>query len=66
MSIEHTIYCDGCGMLGDASRISGDHARTRLRLDRGWLVGARGGKDYCEDCKRTPVKIASGVSGESV
>lgn len=51
MSVEFTIICNECVILGDSSRVSAARARAALREDRGWRVALPGGIDLCEGCK---------------
>lgn len=45
MSVEVTICCDGCSIVGDGAKTA-EKARQDLR-DRGWKTGMPGGKDFC-------------------
>ena len=49
MSIEYTIYCNGCGRLIDASNVSAAEARKSVR-DMGGQVNLPGGEDMCHQC----------------
>jgi hypothetical protein len=49
MSLEYTIYCDGCGEVTEASTQSAAKAREGVRV-MGGKVNLPGGKDLCKDC----------------
>lgn len=56
--IELRIVCFGCGTPHSwrtvsmrARTSSMTWLRSRAKLD-GWLVGLRGGRDYCPKCKK--------------
>lgn len=49
MSIEYTIYCDGCSAIVDASVVSASAARNVVR-DMGGRTSLPGGKDLCPAC----------------
>lgn len=51
MSVEHTIICDNCSAVGDASPESAAKARGALREQRHWKVDLPGGRDICEHCQ---------------
>jgi hypothetical protein len=52
--ITNVIGCDKCGIIGFSStgkkRFRIHTMRALLRVN-GWLVGVRGGKDYCPICR---------------
>ena len=48
-----TIFCDECSQWwqGRGESVDEPVSTARERLKRaGWLVGVRGGLDYCPDC----------------
>jgi hypothetical protein len=49
VSIEYTIYCNGCSGLIDASTVSAAAARESVR-EMGGKVKLPGGKDLCSQC----------------
>jgi hypothetical protein len=55
VSIEYTVYCDGCSRIIDASTESAASARQSVR-DMGGRVNLPGGKDLCNQC------VASGTA----
>jgi hypothetical protein len=49
VSVEYTVYCDGCGRIIDASTDSAAKARKSVR-EMGGRVNLPGGKDLCNQC----------------
>ena len=49
MSVEYTIFCNGCGEVIEASRVSANVARNTVR-DMGGRTSLPGGKDLCPAC----------------
>jgi hypothetical protein len=58
VSVEYTIFCDGCGAIIDANRTSVREARAAAKAQQGAIQ--RGPKDYCsvecvkDEAARTP------------
>lgn len=57
MSIEYTVYCNGCSRIIDASTQSVAAARKSVR-ELGGRIGLPGGKDLCCQC------VAAGTAPE--
>jgi hypothetical protein len=57
MSIEYTVYCNGCGRLIDASTVSAAETRKSVR-EMGGRVNLPSGKDLCCQC------VAAGTPAE--
>jgi hypothetical protein len=57
VSIECTVYCNGCSRIIDASTESAGEARKSVR-EMGGRVNLPGGKDLCSQC------VAAGVAPE--
>jgi hypothetical protein len=49
MSIEYTIYCNGCGRIVEANPASAAEARRAVR-EMGGKVNLPGVKDLCREC----------------
>ncbi len=60
MSIEYTVWCDGCSRIIDASGRSATDARASVR-EMGGKTRLPGGTDLCPQCvsETVPVNTAS-------
>lgn len=50
MSIEITVYCNGCSAILAASRTSAADARRVVREEMGGKTNLPGGMDLCREC----------------
>ena len=57
------IKCDGCGAESrmSAKKQPRAHVLRHALQMAGWLVGMRGGRDYCPQCRKA---INAGLAGE--
>lgn len=64
MSIEVTIIWDGCSIVGpEGTSEFKSHKIRRSLSTMGWVVGVRGGRDYCSDCSsKLVVDSNSGIT----
>lgn len=56
MSVEVSIICDGCSIIGHAGKSARD-ARRQLR-EFGWRTSLPGGRDLCPDCAEVDPALA--------